>query len=118
MPVKAILQMPVRVNGEVVRVFRRSDVTLQVPPFPGLGLTGLKIPHVLGPGRQVATKVHEVNEDLDSGIIYLGIQGFQDLTVTAEEVLESLGDGWELLPIEPGPRLAPQPPDTTKHEDW
>lgn len=97
MATKVTLQIPVEVHKDSVRVYRRPDVHLNVL-FPGLVLAGHMLPSVLGPDKRAATVVREICEDISDGTVYVTCCGFRDLTMTAEEILESLGPGWVLVP--------------------
>ena len=117
------LQLPVRVHGNAIRMFRRPRTELQIPPYPaivihgtvvspGTLLTGLQLPSVLRAEHGAATMVLEVGEDLDKRETFVTLQGTTDVTRTAEEFLQELnrnGGGWELVdqPIVPPPTPSP-----------
>lgn len=95
-------QIPVRVADGAIWCYEKKS-ELPIPPFTGLLLVGY-VPNVLGPSYQADNGVRRIvlreNRDLPLGAeICCSVQGFQDATMTVEEMDDKLRkEGWERHP--------------------
>ena len=111
---RVILQMPIEVNDGSIRLFSRPD-TEMVHPVIGSILFGSFLPDVLGPGFPGKTIVREISEDLDKHTVFINVQGCQEPSYTAEELLQQMEpDGWQL---HPAPLRPPKPVEKSGSEE-
>lgn len=113
--------MPVMLHDGSIRLFQRPKTELPEHMITPGGLLGGKgLPSVLGNHPLPTTVIREVYHDLDEGHTYVNLQGTQESTYTAKEMLATFGVGWNIGPQLKGPdtKQAPAAEDDDDPPDF
>lgn len=95
MPYNVTLQIPIQTYDGNVWMFRRQ-MTLNMPPFVGMLVSGRGLPAILPREEGWETQVINIGEDLDTGMIFVNLLGGREDTYTKEEMQSRMGPGWYL----------------------